>query len=86
MVGSSRIGADESINDHAGKTEEEINELLADKVGYWFLKKQKQKKTYKIYILHLLRGKYQNWNKEGRNLGRIIKKNGLEMGEKSNLT
>jgi len=31
MVGSSRIGADESINDYAGKTEEEINELLAAK-------------------------------------------------------
>ena len=38
MVGSSRIGADESINDYAGKTEEEINELLAAKVSSIFWK------------------------------------------------
>jgi len=31
MLASSRIGADENINDYAGKTEEEINEIIADK-------------------------------------------------------
>jgi len=31
MLASSRIGADENINDYAGKSEEEINEILADK-------------------------------------------------------
>jgi hypothetical protein len=33
MLASSRIGADEDINDYAGKTEEEINELIAAKVS-----------------------------------------------------
>jgi hypothetical protein len=32
MLASSRIGADEDINDYEGKTEEEINELIAAKV------------------------------------------------------
>jgi hypothetical protein len=32
MLASSRIGADEDINDYEGKTEEEINELMAAKV------------------------------------------------------
>jgi hypothetical protein len=32
MLESSRIGADEDINDYEGKTEEEINELIASKV------------------------------------------------------
>ena len=32
MLASSRIAADENINDYAGKTEEEINELIASKV------------------------------------------------------
>jgi len=31
MLASSRIGADENINDYAGKSEEEINEIIADK-------------------------------------------------------
>jgi len=31
MLASSRIRADENINDYAGKTEEEINEIIADK-------------------------------------------------------
>merc|ERR1711936_1431880 len=31
ILASSRIGADENINDYAGKTEEEINEIIADK-------------------------------------------------------
>ena len=56
MVGSSRIGADESINDHAGKTEEEINELLADKVGFFFEKKKNTRFTFYICC----GGKYQN--------------------------
>jgi hypothetical protein len=40
MLASSRIGADEDINDYAGKTEEEINELIAAKVS-----------TYIYYLL-----------------------------------
>ena len=31
MLASTRIGADESINDYEGKTEEEVNEIIADK-------------------------------------------------------
>lgn len=31
MLASSRIGADENINDYAGKSEEEINEIIAEK-------------------------------------------------------
>ena len=31
MIASNRIGADESINDYEGRTEEEINEIFADK-------------------------------------------------------
>jgi len=31
MLANSRIGADENINDYEGKTEEEVNEIIADK-------------------------------------------------------
>ena len=31
MLASTRIGADESLNDHEGKTEEEVNEIFAEK-------------------------------------------------------
>merc|ERR1712227_97065 len=31
MLASNRIGADESLNDYEGRTEEEINEIIADK-------------------------------------------------------
>ena len=33
ILTSSRIGADEDINDYAGKSESEINEMLAAKVN-----------------------------------------------------
>ena len=33
MLASSRIGADEDINDYADKTDGEINELIAAKVN-----------------------------------------------------
>ena len=32
ILSSSRIGADENINDYAGKTEEEVAEMVAEKV------------------------------------------------------
>jgi hypothetical protein len=36
ILASSRIGADENINDYAGKSEVEINEMLASKVELQF--------------------------------------------------
>ena len=51
-MASSRIAADEDINDYAGKTEEEINELIATKVI-------KETQLIDLEILTLL---ISNWN------------------------
>ena len=37
LLASSRIRADEDINDYAGKSEEQINEIIATKVLFYML-------------------------------------------------